>query len=109
MAQETIAVLGNMTNGHAMESLLAEFEWSREDTLTLEGLADICSRQDVVAVLIDPAVLELPWKRAILSVQEAAPRALPILCHRFSNAIDWTEASTAGAFHLLGLPLDLSE
>jgi DNA-binding NtrC family response regulator len=110
MARETIVVLGNITNGHAaMEPLLSEFNWSLENALTLDGLADICSRQDVVAVLVDPAVVELPWKQAISAVQEAAPRALPILCHRFSEAIDWTEASAIGAFHLLGLPLDLGE
>ena len=76
MAQEAIAVLGNPTNGRAaMESLLAEFEWSIENTLTVDGLAEICARHDVVAVLIDPVALELPWKRAIAAVQAVAPRA----------------------------------
>jgi hypothetical protein len=110
MPSETIVVLGNLTNGQAaLDALLCEFDWSLENTLTLDGLAGICSQQDVVAVLIDPAVLELPWKHAISAVQKAAPRALPILCHRFSHAIDWTEASATGAFHLLGLPLNLGE
>jgi len=110
MPRETIVVLGNLMKGHmALEPLLSEFEWSIESTLTLDGLAGICARRDVVAVLVDPAALELPWKRAIAAVQEVAPRALPILCHRFSNAIDWPEASAAGVFHLLGLPLNLGE
>lgn len=110
MAQEAIAVLGNPTNGRAaMESLLAEFDWSVENTLTVDGLAEICARRDVVAVLIDPAVLELSWQPALAAVQAVAPRALPILCYRFSSAIDWNEASAAGAFHMLSLPLDLGE
>ncbi len=110
MAQEAIAVLGNPTNGRAaVDSLLAEFEWSIEHTLTVDGLAEVCAHRDVVAVLIDPEVLDLSWRRAIAAVQEVAPRALPILCHRFSSAIDWTEASAAGAFHMLSLPLNLGE
>ena len=110
MAQEAIAVLGNPTNGRAaMESLLAEFEWSVENILTVDGLAEVCTRRDVVAVLVDPAVLELSWQRALAAVQAVAPRALPILCDRFSSAIDWSEASSAGAFHMLSLPLDLGE
>jgi len=110
MPRETIVILGNLMNGHlALGPLLSEFEWSIESTPTLDGLAGICSRRDVAAVLVDPAVLELPWKRAIAAVQEVAPRALPVLCHRFSSAIDWPEASAAGAFHLLGLPLNLGE
>jgi DNA-binding NtrC family response regulator len=110
MAQTAIAVLGDLTSGRAaLEPLLAEFDWSAENTLTLDGLAEICSSQPVVAVLLDPEVLDLPWKQAIAAVQQVAPKALPILCHRVSDAIDWTEASAAGAFHLLGLPLDLSE
>jgi DNA-binding NtrC family response regulator len=110
MAQEAIAVMGDPTNGRAaMESLLSEFEWSLEKTLTVDGLAEICARREVVAVLIDPVAVGLPWRRAVAAVQEVAPRALPILCHRFSSAIDWTEASAAGAFHLLSLPLNLGE
>ncbi len=110
MAQEAIAVLGNPPNGWAaMESLLAEFEWSVENTLSVDGLAEICARRDVVAVLIDPAVLELPWKRVLAAVQAVAPRTLAILCYHFASPIDWSEASAAGAFHMLSLPLDPGE
>ena len=110
MPPETIVVIGNMTNGHPLlESVFLEFEWSTEATSTLDGLADIYSRSDVLAVLMDPAALDLPWRQALAAVQRTAPRALPILCHRFSDAVDWTEAANAGAFNLLGLPLNVSE
>jgi DNA-binding NtrC family response regulator len=110
MPPETIVVLGNMIDGHpSLEPVFLEFEWSIQTTLSLDGLADLSSQLDVLAVLVDPALLDLPWKQTLAAVQRAAPRALPILCHRFSDAIDWTEAANAGAFHLLGLPLNTSE
>lgn len=110
MRRETVVLLGNLTNGRVdLANALSEFEWSVESTLNLEGLADISSRQNVAVVLIDPAALELPWRRAVSAVQKVAPGAFPILCHRFSNVIDWMEASAVGVFHLLGLPLNPDE
>jgi hypothetical protein len=44
--------------------------------------------------------------RAIL---DAAPGALPILCHGFADAIDWPQLVDAGVFHSLSFPFDLQE
>ena len=110
MARETVVLLVNGEIGRPrLEQLLSEFDWSLENVATLEGLADISARGDVVAVVVDPAAAKVPWRQAISAVRKVAPKALPIVCHRLSNAIDWVEASTAGAFDLLGLPLDMGE
>lgn len=51
----------------------------------------------------------LSWSEGLRSVKAAAPGALPILCHRFGEAVDWPQAANAGAFHSLLLPFDLRE
>ena len=109
MSQETVILLGHVSGRKSIERLLAEFGWALESATTMGGLTRIGSRSDVVAVLIDPVAIELPWKRALAAVRREAPHALPVLCHPFSDPIEWTEASAEGAFHLLGLPLNLSE
>jgi DNA-binding NtrC family response regulator len=110
MPLDTVILLGNITEGHAaIAPVVAEFDWSLECAADLEGLARICSRKEVVAVLMDLTALDLTWRKAIPAVHNIAPRALPILCHRFSDAVDWTEASAAGAFHQLSLPLHPGE
>lgn len=61
------------------------------------------------AVLFVPKSLSLPWDRALRVILEAAPRALPILSHRFAEVVDWPQVAEAGAFHSLQLPLNLRE
>ena len=110
MARETVVLLANEVAGQRrLEDLLTEFGWDFEKVTTLGGLAELSARVDIRVVVVDPATVELPWRDAISMVRRAAPNSLPILCHRISDAIDWVEASAAGAFDLLGLPLDLGE
>ncbi len=110
MARETVVLLANGEIGQPqLERLLSEFDWALEKVATLRGLADINARGDVVAVVVDPAAVELPWRQAISVVRALTPKALPIVCHRVSDAIDWVEAAAAGAFDLLCLPFDSGE
>lgn len=64
---------------------------------------------NLIAVFFDPKILSLPQERALRVVLESAPGALPILCHRFAEAVDWPQLAEAGAFHSLRFPLDLRE
>ncbi len=110
MARETVAFLANeVADEPRLEHLLTEFGWSLQAAATPDGLAELCARTDVLVVVVDPATVGLPWKEALSMVGQAAPRALPILCHRISDSIDWVEASAAGAFDLLDLPLNVDE
>lgn len=104
-----VLISGIPVDRSALDLLVREFGWSLKDARGLKDLAELNARNHVVTVLFDPRNLELPWDHALRAIAEAAPKALPILCHRFADAIEWADAAEAGAFHLLRLPFDLSE
>jgi hypothetical protein len=110
MARERIVVLGHgIATQTGISSILGGFDWTPETTTSLEALAKIGARRDVVAVMVEPAAINLPWKQAVTAIRESIPYACIILCNRFSDDIDYAEASAAGAFLLLRLPLHLGE
>ena len=92
-----------------MDTLSAECDWSFEHAENLANLRDIGSGRDIVAVLIDPAILAMQPTQALQAVAEALPQALPILCHKASEILPWTQLAQAGAFHALLLPLHAGE
>ena len=93
----------------ALDPLIAEFGWSLIEVRSIRDLAQANCDHNLIAVLFDPQTLCLPWDRALRSILDAAPRTLPILCHRFAEAIDWPQVAEAGAFHSLQLPLNQRE
>ena len=110
MARQKIVMVANSVVARSeFASILAEFDWTLETATSLDALARIGANGDVAAVVIEPAIINLPWKQALAAVQETVPQALIILCHGFSHTIDSVEASAAGAFHLLRLPFHLGE
>jgi len=92
-----------------MDTLAAESGWSFEQAGNLRQLREIGALRDIVTVLIDPAMLGMRPKEAVQAVSDAAPKSLPILCHKASETIQWTELAQAGAFHALLMPLRASE
>jgi hypothetical protein len=72
-------------------------------------LAELNARQDLVTVLFSPKNLALPWQQALRAVLDAAPKALPILCHSFAEVIDWPQVAEAGAYYSLLMPFNVSE
>jgi DNA-binding NtrC family response regulator len=92
-----------------MDILAAECGWSFEHAENLGQLREIGIERDLVAVLIDASALDLPTKHALQSVLEVLPKTLPIVCHKSSETIRWSELAEAGAFHALLLPLRASE
>lgn len=110
MTREKIVVLGHgIATQAGLDPILCGFDWTPETTASLEALAKIGARPDVVAVMVEPDAINLPWKQAVAAVQERLPNACIILCNRFSDDIDYAEASAAGAFLLLHLPLHVGE
>jgi len=108
--RKRIIVLGDGVAAQpGLASVLGQFDWTAEMATDLDGLVKLGSRRDVVAAMVQPQAIDLPWKQTLAAVRQAAPDAAVILCHRFSDAIDWAEASAEGAFSLLHLPLDLGE
>jgi len=105
-----VVILENLSIGSLpLEDLAGEFGWSLERVFSLEDLSKLAAQRTVVAVLVDPSGLKMLWNQALRLVLEAAPGCHPIFCHRFSEAIPWSELVEVGAFHSLRLPLDLRE
>jgi hypothetical protein len=110
MTRGTVVLVGTLPVEHlAVDLLVAKFGWSLEKTPNLHCLTKLNRDRNVVAALFNPLDLALPWEEALHSVLEAAPRALPILCHGFADGIDWPQVAEAGAFHSLLLPFRESE
>jgi len=105
MTNGTVVLAGSFPVDHLnLDGMAAEFGWSVTETSSLRGLAELNTDRNVVAVLFNPRSLALGWDQALRAVQEAAPRALLILCHGFADSIDWPQVAEAGAFHSLLLP-----
>ena len=103
----TIVLLGALPVDHSVfNHVAAEFGWTVQSAATL---AELSALQNLAVVLFSPRHMALPWEQALQSVLEAAPRALPILCHTFAETVDWPRAANAGAFHSLLLPFDARE
>jgi hypothetical protein len=110
MPQGTVVLAGVLPAEHvALDRLVAEFGWSLKQASSFAEVAELNADHSVVTVLFSPQDLALRWDWALRGVRDAAPAALPILCHRFAHAIDWPEAAQAGVFHALRLPLKLGE
>lgn len=110
MTSRTVVLAGSLPVERLnLEGIVTEFGWSLREAGSLRCLAELNECHNIVTVLFCPASLGLPWDQALRSILDAAPGALPILCHGFSEAIDWPRAAEAGAFHSLLLPLNLQE
>lgn len=105
MTHGTVVLVGNLPVEHlALDLLAAEFGWSLKEACSLPDVADLDTDHNLVAVLFSPRDLALSWEQALCAISNAAPKALPILCHGFADGIDWPQAARAGAFHSLLLP-----
>jgi hypothetical protein len=110
MPHESVVLAGSLPiENLGLDLLVAEFGWSLKEASNLHHLAELTADHSLVTVLFSPRNLGLPWDRALRAVLDAAPRALPILCHGFADAIDWPEMADAGSFHSLLLPFNLRE
>lgn len=108
--RQTVCLLGSpCEKSLSMETLAAESGWTFEHAGDLRQLREIGAARDIVAVLIDAAMLGMRPEDAVQAVSDAAPKSLPILCHKASETIEWTELAQAGAFHALLMPLHPSE
>ena len=111
MKRGTVVILlqGPATEYAWLDALASEFGWSVEHAGGLGDLRNAAARGRLIAVLFDARAVDAAWNSALQAVQDAAPQALPILCHTSSDKIAWPELADAGAFHALLLPLHASE
>lgn len=111
MLSGRIVVLGNppVIETVAFEKLTPEFGWSVEVAEDLNRVRSLGETGNVVAVFFEAQSLGQSWEDALRLVREAAPQALLIPCHRFSDSVNWPELADAGAFHALPVPLKSDE
>jgi hypothetical protein len=99
VTQGTVVLVGSLPIEHlALDILVAEFGWSLKQALDLGGLAELNARDNVVAALFSPRNLELPWDQALRAVLNAAPGALPVLCHGLRTRLTGRKRLRLGAF-----------
>jgi len=110
MSSGIVILFGDLpVEDQTLDLLVAEFGWSVKEIHTVRELAQANVDYNLVAVLFDPQHLSLPWDKVLRSILDTAPRTLPILCHRFAEAIDWPKVAEAGAFHSIQWPLNQGE
>jgi len=108
--RETVVLFGNFAVEHPLlDQAARQFGWSLMVAKSVGRLRDLGSKRNVVAVLCDLSALASPWNEALQAVRSAVPKALPIVCQRFSDTDVWPELAEAGAFHSISLPLNPCE
>ena len=110
MPCEIVVIFGNISvENLELDSLVAQFGCSFRKVTSFDELRDLCIHEPVAVVLIDRNTLKISWNEALGVLRKAASTALPIVCHRFSERIDWPVLAEAGAYHALLLPLNSGE
>jgi len=108
MRNAIIALLGDL-RCTAICDVASEFGCAVASVDSFEELEKIYNTSKLVAVFFEPHAFQFSWEVALKSVLDAAPTALPIVCARFSDRIDWPALAEAGAFHTIPFPFDKAE
>jgi len=108
MLHEKVVTIG-VAMQPALSSVVTAFNWECQRASSFDDLGRLALGGDIAAVVVDPSAIQMSWKEALTRAENAAPDSRILLCERFSFGIDWAEASSAGAFHILRLPLDAGE
>ncbi len=108
MTNGTVILLGS-SGTQPLNGLVQEFSWALETSASLDEFRDLNAVRSPAAILFDADSLGLSWRQALRSIREIDSHALLIVCHKFSNHVDWSELAEAGAFHALALPWDVRE
>jgi hypothetical protein len=95
----------------ALHAIAADFGWTVEVTNDLKAIAAAQPSGKTVAALFSRDALGpgYSWLKTIQTLKIALPKTHLVVCHGFSETIDWPELSDAGAFHELWLPLQDNE
>jgi hypothetical protein len=86
-----------------------EFGW---DVKTVYGLnnAAATANDRTAALLFHCSAIGTPtWIEAVRTVKAMLPEISLVVCHGFSEPVDWPALCEAGAFHALWLPLKENE
>ena len=94
----------------AVQSVGGEFGWTVGIADDLREVAAAHAYRRTSAVLFHrDAFGSNSWLDAVRLLKSALPGVRPVVCHGFSESIDWPALCDAGAFHSLWLPLKENE
>jgi DNA-binding NtrC family response regulator len=95
----------------ALNAVAADFGWTVEVASDLNSVAAAQTHRTTVALFFCHDALGPNYSRleTIHLIRAALPQVRLVVCHGFSETIDWPELSDAGAFHELWLPLQENE
>lgn len=101
----------NRVELRALRSVAREFGWGVEVAADVGEVATARKRRRPVAVLAFSNALGpgYSWVETIRLLRLTLPNVRLVVCHAFSEPIDWPRLSDAGAFHSLRLPLTENE
>ena len=87
MTRGSIVLVGSLpVENLALDLLFAEFDWAIENAPSLDGLAKLNRKRNLVAVLSIRRTWHLPGRKPSSPFYIAALRALPVLCHGFADS-----------------------
>jgi hypothetical protein len=112
MTENVVLMMGSARDGHStLNAVAADFGWTVEITNDLDSVAATQTNNTTVALFFGHDALGQGYSRleTIRLLRGALPQVRLVVCHGFSETIDWPELSDAGAFHELWLPLQENE
>ena len=110
MTRGSIVLVGSLpVENLALDLLFAEFDWAIENAPSLDGLAKLNRKRNLVAVLFNPQDLALTWEKALQSVLHCSAESASCPVPGFADRIDWPQVAESVAFHSLLLPFRESE
>lgn len=90
--------------------IAAEFNWTIRTGYGVPFVAAAGTGAKLAAVLFHRQALGVDsWIEALSDLKSVLPTTPLIVCHGFSDSIDWPRLCEAGAFHRVHLPLDSNE
>ena len=84
----------------------AEFEWTIK---AVQGVQFVATMNLAAVLFHRQALAADSWMEALSQLRSMLPATPLIVCHGFSDSIDWPQLCEAGAFHHLHLPLIANE
>src|SRR5258705_12835967 len=103
-----VVIVGRLPiNRRVFEPIVWRYGWRLRHVDDFQQL-ETSDDHHVVAVLFDLNDVGEP-SRGIQMVAKAAPEALPIICHRFSERIHGLDMATSGRYHALHYPFATNE
>jgi len=87
----------------------AEYGWPLKLAQSVSALENLGKHFDIAAVVFRLREWHMDPRQTIREIRVAAPRARPILVHRFTDPFSWPEMAVAGAYHAIRVPFALAE